>query len=51
MYGKRINIVNSDTDSLVYEIKTHNYFDDIKYKLFSYFDTSNYPKTIIAIMI
>ncbi|KAF0690697.1 Uncharacterized protein FWK35_00034588 [Aphis craccivora] len=33
-----------DSDSLVYEIRTSNFFDDIKRKLFSYFDTSNYPK-------
>ncbi|KAE9542510.1 hypothetical protein AGLY_003371 [Aphis glycines] len=49
VYGKckktnKINIVYSDTDSLVYEIRTSNFFDDIKRKLFSYFDTSNYPK-------
>ncbi|KAL4088781.1 hypothetical protein QTP88_023865 [Uroleucon formosanum] len=44
MYGNNIDIVYSDTDSLVYEIRTLNFFDDIKHKLFSYFDTSNYPK-------
>jgi len=44
MYGNKINIVYSDTDLLVYEIRTFNFFDDIKHKLFSYFDTSNYPK-------
>ena len=44
IYGNKINIVYSDTDSLVYEIRTFNFFDDIKHKLFSYFDTSNYPK-------
>ncbi len=44
MYRNKINIVYSDTDSLVYEIRTSNFFDDIKRKLFSYFDTSNYPK-------
>lgn len=44
MYGNKIDIVYSDTDSLVYEIRTYNFFDDIKNKLFSYFDTSNYPK-------
>jgi len=44
MYGNKINIVYSDTDSLVYEIRTFKFLDDIKHKLFSYFDTSNYPK-------
>ncbi|KAE9522117.1 hypothetical protein AGLY_017505 [Aphis glycines] len=44
MYRNKINIVYSDTDSLGYEIRTSNFFDDIKRKLFSYFDTSNYRK-------
>jgi hypothetical protein len=28
LYEKRINIVYSDIDSLDYEIKTHNFFND-----------------------
>jgi len=43
-YGNKINILYSDTDSLIYEIITKNFFTDLKNDLLSYFDTSNYPK-------
>lgn len=43
-YGSKLSTVYSDTDSLVYEIRTNNFYDDLKNKLLPHFDTSNYPK-------
>uniref|UniRef100_A0A2S2R9P8 DNA-directed DNA polymerase n=1 Tax=Sipha flava TaxID=143950 RepID=A0A2S2R9P8_9HEMI len=43
-YDHNLNIVYSDTDSLVYEIKTNDFFGDLKNELLPYFDTSNFPK-------
>ncbi|KAL4083510.1 hypothetical protein QTP88_028826 [Uroleucon formosanum] len=43
-YGRKISSLYSDTDSLIYAIQTVNFFDDLKYDLLPYFDTSNYPK-------
>lgn len=43
-YGNKINSLYSDTDSMVYEIQTHNFFNDLRYDLLPFFDTSNYPK-------
>ncbi|XP_060847730.1 LOW QUALITY PROTEIN: uncharacterized protein LOC132931392 [Rhopalosiphum padi] len=42
-YGNKINSLYSDTDSMVYAIRTHNFFNDIRYDLSPFFDTSNYP--------
>ena len=42
-YGNNLNTVYTDTDSLVYEIKTYNFFDDLNSDLLPYFDTSNFP--------
>lgn len=41
MYGNAISTVYSDTDSLVYEIRTNNFFNDLRDKLLAYFDTFN----------
>ncbi|VVC42688.1 Hypothetical protein CINCED_3A020940 [Cinara cedri] len=43
-YGSKLNTVYSNTDFLVYEIRKNNFFDDLKYKLLTHFETSNYPK-------
>ena len=42
-YGPRISLLYTDTDSLIYEIKTESLDNDYK-KLMSYLDTSNYPE-------
>lgn len=42
-YGENIIIVYTDTDSLVYEIKTDCFYNDMKESLELY-DTSDYPK-------
>ncbi|XP_060855529.1 uncharacterized protein LOC132933232 [Metopolophium dirhodum] len=42
-YGKKISLLYTDTDSLIYRIKTNNYFNDLKFDLLSHFDTSNFP--------
>lgn len=41
-YGNKINSLYSDTDSMVYAIRTHNFINDIRYDLSPFFDTSNY---------
>ncbi|XP_025203843.1 uncharacterized protein LOC112600753, partial [Melanaphis sacchari] len=38
-YGNKINSLYSDTDSMVYEIQTHNFFNDLRYDLLPFFDT------------
>lgn len=42
-YQKNLKLMYSDTDSLIYQIFTENYYEDIKPDLESYFDTSDYP--------
>lgn len=42
--NNNLNLLYTDTDSLIYEIKTNNFFNDLKKYLLPYFDTSNYPK-------
>lgn len=43
MYNENIELCFTDTDSLLYHVKTFDLYDDIKYNL-KYFDTSNFPK-------
>ncbi|KAF0704958.1 Uncharacterized protein FWK35_00025616 [Aphis craccivora] len=43
-YNNKIRLLYSDTVSLIYNIRTLKFFNDIRYNLFPYFDTSNYPK-------
>lgn len=43
-YGDNLKVLMSDTDSLIYEIKTHDLYDDMKsYK--QHLDLSDYDKT------
>ena len=43
-YGDAAKLLFTDTDSLAYEIKTEDFYDDIKNDIDSKFDTSDYPK-------
>ena len=42
-YGNRAILLYTDTDSLIYEIKTEDVYRDMQQDL-THFDTSNYPK-------
>jgi len=42
-YGEKISLLYTDTDSLIYRIKTNNFFDDLNFDLLNHFDTSNFP--------
>ena len=42
-YGEKISLLYTDTDSLIYSIKTNHFFDDLKNNFLQKFDTSNYP--------
>ncbi|KAE9524458.1 hypothetical protein AGLY_015179 [Aphis glycines] len=42
-YGNRVRLLYTDTDSLILEIKTDDFYSDIKINL-DHFDTSDYPK-------
>ncbi len=42
-YGNKIKLLITDTDSLTSEIKTEDFYEDMK-KMISEFDTSDYPK-------
>ena len=43
-YGERAKLLFTDTDSLMYEIETEDFYLDISPDVRSMFDTSNYPK-------
>ena len=43
-YGKRQKLLFTDTDSLAYEIKTEDFYQDISSDVEEKFDTSNYAK-------
>ena len=43
-YGENARLLFTDTDSLCYEIKTENFYEDIADDVPAKFDTSNYPK-------
>ena len=43
-YGKAASLLFTDTDSLVYEIKTEDFYKDINPDVERLFDTSNYPE-------
>ena len=43
-YGERAKLLFTDTDSLMYEIETEDFYKDISPDVHSWFDTSNYPK-------
>ena len=43
-YGDNARLLFTETDSLCYEIKTENFYEDIADDVPAKFDTSNYPK-------
>ena len=43
-YGQAARLLFTDTDSLVYEIKTEDFYKDINPDVMRLFDTSNYPE-------
>ena len=43
-YGDRAKLLFTDTDSLMYEIQTDDFYKDIASDVHDKFDTSNYPK-------
>ena len=43
-YDKNAKLLFTDTDSLMYEIKTEDFYKDISADVEKMFDTSNYPK-------
>ena len=43
-WGDRVELLMTDTDSLVLEIRTKDVYEDIKDDIPELFDTSNYPK-------
>ncbi|CAH3194816.1 unnamed protein product, partial [Porites evermanni] len=42
-YGKKAELLFTDTDSLMYEIKTKDFYKDINPDILTKFDTSDYP--------
>ena len=44
-YGDRLKLCYMDTDSLVYDIKTEDFYEDIANDVEARFDTSGYSKT------
>ena len=45
-YGDKAKLLNTDTDSLMYEIQTEDFYDDIKEDVYDRFDTVIILKTI-----
>ena len=43
-YGEKASLLFTDTDSLMYDIETHDFYKDINPDIASLFDTSNYPR-------
>ena len=43
-YGEKAKLLFTDTDSLMYEIETEDFFKDIFPDVEKWYDTSNYPK-------
>jgi hypothetical protein len=43
-YNDEVSLLYTDTDSLIMEIKTDDFYDDVKNNLINEFDTSDYSK-------
>ena len=43
IYGDKAKLLFTDTDSLMYEIQTEDFYRDIRWDVIDRFDTSNYP--------
>ena len=43
-WGSKAELLITDTDSLCYEIRTDDFYEDIKKDVDEWFDTSNYEK-------
>ena len=43
-YGEKAKLLFTDTDSLMYEIETEDFYEDISQDVHEWFDTSNFPK-------
>jgi hypothetical protein len=43
-WGEKAKLLFTDTDSLMYEIETEDFYEDIKEDIHTRFDTSNFPK-------
>ena len=43
-YGDKLKLLFTDTDSLGYEIKTEDFYQDVSSDVAEKFDTSNYAK-------
>ena len=43
-YGEKAKLLMTDTDSLVYDIETEDFYKDIALDVMERFDTSNFPK-------
>ena len=46
-YKENVKLMYMDTDSFVLEIETYDFYDDIKYDLKEWFDTSGYDKNMV----
>jgi hypothetical protein len=44
-WGAKAKLLFTDTDSLMYEIETEDFYEDIKDDVHEMFDTSNYPRS------
>lgn len=40
-YSNRVTLMYTDTDSFVYSIKTHDFYNDLRQRFLKHFDTSN----------
>jgi len=43
-YNDKVSLLYTDKDSLIMEIKTDDFYEDVKNSLISEFDTSDYPE-------
>ena len=46
-FKNKMQLLYTDTDSFVLEIETDDFFEDTKYDLKEWFDTSNYDKSMV----